>query len=106
MTNDIYTKEDAQFLSKRKVLPAGRIRVVETSGCQHIAIREDDSMNLAAVEDLINAYPGLDIVFIESGEDNLSATFSPKLADLMIYVVDVSGGGQDTKKGRSRDHSL
>jgi len=99
VTNDIYTEEDAQFLTKRNALPAGRIRGVETGGCPHTAIREDASMNLAAVEDLMNSFPGLDIVFIESGGDNLSATFSPELADLMIYVIDVSGGDKIPRKG-------
>lgn len=99
VTNDIYTEEDAQFLTKRNVLPLGRIRGVETGGCPHTAIREDASMNLAAVEDLMNTFPGLDIVFIESGGDNLSATFSPELADLMIYVIDVSGGDKIPRKG-------
>jgi urease accessory protein len=99
VTNDIYTREDAQFLTRRNALPPARIRGVETGGCPHTAIREDASMNLAAVEDLIEKFPELDIVFIESGGDNLSATFSPELADLMIYVIDVSGGDKIPRKG-------
>ncbi len=99
VTNDIYTKEDAQFLTRKNVLPSERIKGVETGGCPHTAIREDASMNLAAVEDLIDTFPELDIVFIESGGDNLSATFSPELADLMIYVIDVSGGDKIPRKG-------
>lgn len=99
VTNDIYTKEDAQFLTRNNALPPSRIQGVETGGCPHTAIREDASMNLAAVEDLIDKFPELDIVFIESGGDNLSATFSPELADLMIYVIDVSGGDKIPRKG-------
>lgn len=99
VTNDIYTQEDAKFLIEREALEAGRIVGVETGGCPHTAIREDASMNLAAVEDLSAAYPDLDMVFIESGGDNLSATFSPELADLMIYVIDVSGGDKIPRKG-------
>jgi urease accessory protein len=99
VTNDIYTKEDALFLTRKKVLPPERIKGVETGGCPHTAIREDASMNLAAVEDLIDTFPELDIVFIESGGDNLSATFSPELADMMIYVIDVSGGDKIPRKG-------
>ena len=99
VTNDIYTREDAQFLTRRNALPPERIKGVETGGCPHTAIREDASMNLAAVEDLIDTFPELDIVFIESGGDNLSATFSPELADLMIYVIDVSGGDKIPRKG-------
>jgi len=99
VTNDIYTKEDALFLTKNQVLPADRIMGVETGGCPHTAIREDASMNLAAVEDLCLSFPDLDMVFVESGGDNLSATFSPELADLMIYVIDVSGGDKIPRKG-------
>ncbi len=99
VTNDIYTQEDAKFLTNSKALEPGRIIGVETGGCPHTAIREDASMNLAAVEDLSAKYPELDIVFIESGGDNLSATFSPELADLMIYVIDVSGGDKIPRKG-------
>ena len=99
VTNDIYTQEDAKFLTNSKALEPGRIVGVETGGCPHTAIREDASMNLAAVEDLSAQFPDLDIVFIESGGDNLSATFSPELADLMIYVIDVSGGDKIPRKG-------
>ena len=99
VTNDIYTKEDAKFLTNSKALEPGRIVGVETGGCPHTAIREDASMNLAAVEDLSERFPNLDIIFIESGGDNLSATFSPELADLMIYVIDVSGGDKIPRKG-------
>jgi len=99
VTNDIYTQEDAKFLTNSKALEPGRIKGVETGGCPHTAIREDASMNLAAVEDLSARFPELDIVFIESGGDNLSATFSPELADLMIYVIDVSGGDKIPRKG-------
>lgn len=99
VTNDIYTREDAQFLTTRKALPSERITGVETGGCPHTAIREDASMNLAAVEDLSDTFPDLDIILIESGGDNLSATFSPELADLMIYVIDVSGGDKIPRKG-------
>lgn len=99
VTNDIYTREDAKFLTNSKALDPGRITGVETGGCPHTAIREDASMNLAAVEDLCSKFPNLDVVFIESGGDNLSATFSPELADLMIYVIDVSGGDKIPRKG-------
>lgn len=99
VTNDIYTQEDAKFLTESGALEPGRIVGVETGGCPHTAIREDASMNLAAVEDLSAKFPGLDMVFIESGGDNLSATFSPELADLMIYVIDVAGGDKIPRKG-------
>lgn len=99
VTNDIYTKEDAQFLMRSEALPVERIVGVETGGCPHTAIREDASMNLAAVEDLQVQFPNLDVVFIESGGDNLSATFSPELADLMIYVIDVAEGEKIPRKG-------
>lgn len=99
VTNDIYTQEDAKFLTESGTLEPGRIVGVETGGCPHTAIREDASMNLAAVEDLSARFPALDMVFIESGGDNLSATFSPELADLMIYVIDVSGGDKIPRKG-------
>ena len=99
VTNDIYTREDAEFLIRSKALEAARIRGVETGGCPHTAIREDASMNLAAVEDLQQEFPDLDLVFIESGGDNLSATFSPELADLTIYVIDVSEGEKIPRKG-------
>ncbi len=99
VTNDIYTKEDAEFLIRSEALPAQRIVGVETGGCPHTAIREDASMNLAAVEDLQRRFPGLDLIFIESGGDNLSATFSPELADLTIYVIDVAEGDKIPRKG-------
>ncbi|WP_295540919.1 urease accessory protein UreG [uncultured Thiohalocapsa sp.] len=99
VTNDIYTREDAEFLIHSKALDAARIVGVETGGCPHTAIREDASMNLAAVEDLQARFPALDIIFIESGGDNLAATFSPELADLTIYVIDVSEGEKIPRKG-------
>ncbi len=99
VTNDIYTQEDAQFLMRSEALPVERIIGVETGGCPHTAIREDASMNLAAVEDLQQRFPTLDLIFIESGGDNLSATFSPELADLMIYVIDVAEGEKIPRKG-------
>lgn len=99
VTNDIYTKEDAQFLMRSEALPVERIVGVETGGCPHTAIREDASMNLAAVEDLQIRFPHLDLIFIESGGDNLSATFSPELADLTIYVIDVAEGEKIPRKG-------
>ncbi len=99
VTNDIYTKEDAQFLQDNGALAAERIIGVETGGCPHTAIREDASMNLAAVDELNQRFPALDIVFVESGGDNLSATFSPELSDLTIYVIDVSAGDKIPRKG-------
>ena len=99
VTNDIYTKEDANFLIKHKALDENRILGVETGGCPHTAIREDASMNLSAVEKLCKQYPNLDFVFIESGGDNLSATFSPELSDLTIYVIDVAAGEKIPRKG-------
>lgn len=99
VTNDIYTREDQEILIRAEALPAQRIVGVETGGCPHTAIREDASMNLAAVADLQERFPKLDVVFIESGGDNLSATFSPELADLMIYVIDVSEGEKIPRKG-------
>ena len=99
VTNDIYTQEDAQILMRAQALPFERIVGVETGGCPHTAIREDASMNLAAVEDLQQRFPDLDLVFIESGGDNLSATFSPELADLTIYVIDVAEGEKIPRKG-------
>ena len=99
VTNDIYTQEDAQFLIRSQALEEARIVGVETGGCPHTAIREDASMNLAAVEDLSQRFPDLDLVFIESGGDNLSATFSPELADLTIYVIDVAEGEKIPRKG-------
>jgi len=99
VTNDIYTREDAEFLTRSQALPAERIIGVETGGCPHTAIREDASMNLAAVAELLQRFPHLDLVFIESGGDNLAATFSPELADLTIYVIDVAEGEKIPRKG-------
>jgi len=99
VTNDIYTREDAEFLTRSGALVPERIVGVETGGCPHTAIREDASMNLAAVDDLSEKFNDLDIVFIESGGDNLSATFSPELADLTIYVIDVAEGEKIPRKG-------
>ena len=98
ITNDIYTREDADYLMRVQALPAERIRGVETGGCPHTAIREDASVNLAAVADLCATIPNLDIILIESGGDNLAATFSPELADLTIYVIDVCMGGDIPRK--------
>lgn len=99
ITNDIYTKEDAEFLIKNSALPAERIMGVETGGCPHTAIREDCSMNLEAVEEMAEKFPDVQIIFIESGGDNLSATFSPDLADSTIYVIDVAQGEKIPRKG-------
>jgi urease accessory protein len=99
ITNDIYTKEDAEFLTKNSLLPADRILGVETGGCPHTAIREDASMNLEAVDEMLSRFPDVEIIFIESGGDNLSATFSPDLADITIFVIDVSGGDKIPRKG-------
>ena len=99
ITNDIYTREDADFLVRAQALPAERIRGVETGGCPHTAIREDASMNLAAIDDLQSRHPGLELVLVESGGDNLSATFSPELSDLTLYVIDVSAGDKIPRKG-------
>jgi len=99
ITNDIYTREDAEYLLRAQALPAERIRGVETGGCPHTAIREDASINLAAVADLNRCIPGLDLILIESGGDNLAATFSPELADLSIYVIDTAAG-QDIPRKR------
>ncbi|MBB3188882.1 urease accessory protein UreG [Halomonas cerina] len=99
VTNDIYTREDADFLLKHEALPAGRILGVETGGCPHTAIREDASMNLAAIDELQARHPGLELVLVESGGDNLSATFSPELSDLTLYVIDVSAGDKIPRKG-------
>lgn len=99
VTNDIYTKEDAQFLTRNESLAADRIIGVETGGCPHTAIREDASMNLAAVDALQQRFTNLDLVFVESGGDNLSATFSPELSDLTIYVIDVAAGDKIPRKG-------
>ncbi|MEJ2389117.1 MAG: urease accessory protein UreG [Chromatiaceae bacterium] len=99
VTNDIYTKEDAQFLIRSQALKEARIVGIETGGCPHTAIREDASMNLAAVADLQERFRDLDLIFIESGGDNLAATFSPELADLTIYVIDVADGEKIPRKG-------
>ena len=99
VTNDIYTKEDQQFLIRSQALPEERILGVETGGCPHTAIREDASMNLAAVDELSQHFENLDFIMVESGGDNLSATFSPELADLTIYVIDVSAGDKIPRKG-------
>ncbi|WP_419785829.1 urease accessory protein UreG [Pseudodesulfovibrio sp.] len=99
VTNDIYTREDAEFLTRREALPPERIRGVETGGCPHTAIREDASANLTAVEELCDKFPALQLVMVESGGDNLSASFSPELADLTIYVIDVSAGDKIPRKG-------
>jgi len=99
VTNDIYTKEDQRILTEAEALAPERIVGVETGGCPHTAIREDASMNLAAVDDLAHKFKNLDIVFVESGGDNLSATFSPELADLTIYVIDVASGEKIPRKG-------
>jgi urease accessory protein len=99
ITNDIYTREDAEFLTRSGALPAERIRGVETGGCPHTAIREDASINLAAVAEMNRLFPALDVILIESGGDNLAATFSPELADLTIYVIDVAAGDKIPRKG-------
>jgi urease accessory protein len=99
ITNDIYTKEDAEFLTKNSLLPAERIIGVETGGCPHTAIREDASMNLEAVDEMAARFPGIQLIFIESGGDNLSATFSPDLADVTIFVIDVAEGDKIPRKG-------
>jgi urease accessory protein len=99
ITNDIYTKEDALFLMRSGALPTERIRGVETGGCPHTAIREDASINLAAIAEMMRAFPHLDLILIESGGDNLAATFSPELADLTIYVIDVAAGDKIPRKG-------
>ncbi len=99
VTNDIYTKEDAEFLIRANVLPQERIVGVETGGCPHTAIREDASLNQDAVRALVETFPDLDILFVESGGDNLAASFSPELVDCWIYVIDVSGGDKIPRKG-------
>ncbi len=99
ITNDIYTKEDAEFLTRAGSLPAERIMGIETGGCPHTAIREDASINLAGVAEMRKRFPALDVILIESGGDNLAATFSPELADLTIYVIDVSAGDKIPRKG-------
>jgi len=99
ITNDIYTREDAEFLTRSGALPPERIRGVETGGCPHTGIREDASINLAAVAEMTRLFPAVDLVLIESGGDNLAATFSPELADLTIYVIDVAAGDKIPRKG-------
>ncbi|HWY46857.1 MAG TPA: urease accessory protein UreG [Bryobacteraceae bacterium] len=99
VTNDIYTREDAEFLIRQGTLPANRVLGVETGGCPHSAIREDASMNLEAIDQLERAHPGLELVFVESGGDNLAAAFSPELVDAFIYVIDVAGGDKIPRKG-------
>lgn len=99
VTNDIYTKEDANFLVRSEALVPERIVGVETGGCPHTAIREDASMNIAAIEQMEQRFPDLDLIFVESGGDNLAATFSPELVDLTIYVIDVAGGDKIPRKG-------
>src|SRR6266571_1481241 len=99
VTNDIYTKEDSEFLIRQGTLPADRVVGVETGGCPHSAIREDASMNLEAIAALERAHPGLDLIFVESGGDNLAAAFSPELVDASIYVIDVAAGDKIPRKG-------
>jgi urease accessory protein len=99
VTNDIYTREDAEFLIRSQALPAERIRGVETGGCPHTAIREDASMNLAAIDGLMQEFTDLDMIIVESGGDNLAATFSPELSDLTLYVIDVAAGDKIPRKG-------
>ena len=99
VTNDIFTQEDAEYLTKAGALEPERIRGVETGGCPHTAIREDCSINRAAIEELEREFPSLDLIFVESGGDNLAASFSPELVDICIYVIDVAGGGKIPRKG-------
>lgn len=99
VTNDIYTREDAEFLIRSRALPPERIRGVETGGCPHTAIREDASMNLAAIDGLMREFTALDMIIVESGGDNLAATFSPELSDLTLYVIDVAAGDKIPRKG-------
>ena len=99
VTNDIYTREDAEFLIRQGTLPADRVLGVETGGCPHSAIREDASMNLEAIAELERRHPGLELIFVESGGDNLAAAFSPELVDAFIYVIDVAGGDKIPRKG-------
>lgn len=99
VTNDIYTKEDAEFLLRQNILPQERVRGVETGGCPHSAIRDDASMNMEAIVDLQQTLPGLELVFVESGGDNLGASFSPELVDIWIYVIDVAAGDKIPRKG-------
>ena len=102
ITNDIYTREDAEFLVRRGALPPERVVAVETGGCPHTAIREDASVNLEAVRGLVERFPALELLLVESGGDNLAATFSPELSDLTIYVIDVAGGEKIPRKGSYR----
>src|SRR3984893_3041501 len=102
VTNDIYTREDAEFLIRQGVLPADGVRGVETGGCPHSAIREDASMNLEAIAELERVHPGLELILVESGGDNLAAAFSPELVDVFIYVIDVAGGGKIPREGGAR----
>jgi urease accessory protein len=104
VTNDIYTKEDQEFLIRSQALAPERIRGVETGGCPHTAIREDASMNLAAIDALMHDFAGLDLIIVESGGDNLAATFSPELSDLTLYVIDVAAGDKIPRKGGPGDH--
>ena len=106
VTNDIYTKEDCEFLIRSEALPAERIRGVETGGCPHTAIREDASMNLAAIDGLMEEFTGLDMIIVESGGDNLAATFSPELSDLTLYVIDVAAGDKIPRKGGPGHHAI
>ena len=99
VTNDIYTREDAEFLIRSQALTPDRIRGVETGGCPHTAIREDASMNLSAIDDLMSVFPDLELIIVESGGDNLAATFSPELSDLTLYVIDVAAGDKVPRKG-------
>jgi len=99
VTNDIYTREDAEFLIRSQALTPDRIRGVETGGCPHTAIREDASMNLSAIDDLMEAFPDLELIIVESGGDNLAATFSPELSDLTLYVIDVAAGDKIPREG-------
>jgi len=99
VTNDIYTREDAEFLIRSQALTPDRIRGVETGGCPHTAIREDASMNLSAIDDLMEHFPDLEMIIVESGGDNLAATFSPELSDLTLYVIDVAAGDKIPRKG-------
>jgi urease accessory protein len=99
VTNDIYTREDAEFLIRSQALTPDRIRGVETGGCPHTAIREDASMNLSAIDDLMGVFPDLEMIIVESGGDNLAATFSPELSDLTLYVIDVAAGDKIPRKG-------
>jgi urease accessory protein len=99
VTNDIYTREDAEFLIRRAVLPPDRVRGVETGGCPHAAVRDDVAVNVAAIDDLLRRHPGLQLVLVESGGDNLAASFSPDLVDRVIYVIDVAAGDKIPRKG-------